>query len=131
MWLVGSIVFLALSTVLPWLQVAGSTRSGLASAELLVSLATAGAPEGLRVLGVLWYIGAFVGLLTWAVAAIGTADWQVRGAGAGLVAVTGCWLGFVVWSATDDRILVEWAGPVGGLAGVAMLGALIGSISRR
>lgn len=130
-WLVGSIIVLALSAVLPWLRVAGRTRSGLASAELLVSLASAGAPEGLRVLGALWYLGAFVALLTWGAAAIGIADWHVLGAGVGLVIVTGCWAGFVVWSANDDRILVEWAGPIAGLAGVAMLGALIGSTSRR
>lgn len=59
------------------------------------------------------------------------AEWHRRSATVGLAVATVCWTGFVVWSASDNRILVAWAGPAAAIAGVAMLGALIASRNRR
>lgn len=109
------------AVALPWLQVAGEPRNGLASAELLVSVTAAGAPEGLRAAGIVWYLGAFAALAAWGVAV------TVTGRLPRLVAVAlallglACWAVFVAWAGTDTRVLMRWPGPTLGLAGMALL----------
>lgn len=123
----------AVAVTLPWLQVAGEPRNGLASAELLVSVTAAGAPEGLRAAGIVWYLGAFAALAAWGVAV------TVTGRGPRLVAVTlalvglACWAVFVAWAGTDTRVLMRWPGPTLGLAGMSVLivAAFVGSPRNR
>lgn len=129
-----TLVALAGAMFLPWLLVAGRTRSGLASAELLVSLAADGAPEGLRALGVLWYVGGFAALLAWGTAALAH-ELRQRWVARSLVLVSGAaWAGFVVWSIFDSRILVEWPGPTMAavvVSGVAWSAFRVGSLGAR
>jgi hypothetical protein len=111
----------AVAVSLPWLQVAGEPRNGLASAELLVSVTAVGGPEGLRAAGIVWYVGAFAALAAWAVAVTVTSA-RLRGVAVAL-AVLGLssWAVFVAWAGTDTRVLMRWPGPTLGLLGMSLL----------
>jgi hypothetical protein len=123
----------AVAVSLPWLQVAGEPRNGLASAELLVSVTAAGAPEGLRVAGIVWYLGAFAALIAWGIAVTVTGR-RLRSVAVAL-AVLGLssWAVFVAWAGSDTRVLMRWPGPTLGLTGMALLtvAALVGSPRNR
>lgn len=116
-----ALVLCVTATLVPWLTVAGRSRNGLRSAELLISVAEAGAPEGLRVAGILWYAGAFAALLSWATAVLAVRRWQHRSATAGAVLALLCWACFVAWAGSDDRVLMRWPGPLIGLVGATAL----------
>ena len=110
---------------LPWLIVAGTKRNGLSSAELLMSLADARGPTGFRVTGALWYAGAALVLVGWALATLATTQrhrlWGRLCLGLSFLA----WLGFVVWAARDDRHSATGHRPdsrIGRLRGAPRLG---------
>ena len=110
-------LFVAAGSFLPWLVVAGRSRDGYSSAEILLSLAETGALEALRFLGLLWYVGAFLALIGWAIGTLATGRvgrWTARGCLAvGLVA----WLMFALWAASSDFVILEPTGPLVGLTG--------------
>ena len=107
--------------MLPWLRVAGRNRNGLKSAELLVSLTDVGGPDGLRVLGVIWYVGAFVGLLTWGAIAVAARPWHHLSARTGAVVAVAAWATFTAWAWLYDLVLIRWPGPLIGLGSLTML----------
>ncbi|MFN3219941.1 MAG: hypothetical protein ACE367_25915 [Acidimicrobiales bacterium] len=123
----------AVAVALPWLQVAGEPRNGLASAELLVSVTAAGAPEGLRVVGIVWYVGAFAALAAWGVAVTVTGRRSRSVAIALSVLGLSSWAVFVAWAGTDTRVLMRWPGPTLGLLGMSLLtvAAFVGSPRNR
>ena len=115
-----ALVVSVVAVALPWLLVAGTTRNGLDSAQLLVSVADAGAPEGLRVMGLLWYGGALAALVGWGAGAVSRRPRHTRVAATLAALALLCWGGFVVWAGTDDRVLIRWPGPAVGLLGLGL-----------
>lgn len=113
----------AAAVSLPWLQVAGEPRNGLASAELLVSVTAAGAPDGLRAIGIVWYVGAFAALAGWGITVALTGH-RVRRIAVAMSVVAFCsWALFAAWAGSDTRVLMRWPGPTLGLIGMAVLTA--------
>lgn len=117
----GSFIGSAVGSFLPWLVVAGRNRDGRASAELLLSLGEAGGLTALRLLGALWYAGAFAILIGWGTGTLTSARpfaWPTR---ACLITGAVAWSTFVVGAAVQEGILLQLAGPAAGLTGCAGL----------
>lgn len=100
----------AVGTLLPWATVATRSRTGFSTAELLLSVADAGAPDAFLALGALWYASAAATIAAWVFATLGTSRRLRRlGLWSGAVGALG-WLVFGAWALVEDRLDIRGGG---------------------
>jgi hypothetical protein len=122
----GGFAIAAVGLFLPWSRIGGETRSGFETANVLLSLAANGLPEGAAWVARCWYLGVVGGLAMWAIAALATQPWMRHMAraigGTGLAAIA------VAVMITDQLagVATRWWGPVSVGLGVGVMLAAVG-----
>jgi len=120
----GGFLICVVGAGLPWATVAAERRSGVATANVLLGLSETLRSDGLRYLGVLWYVSAFGTIATWTSTAIPIGErigWVVR-----RLALATSWIAgllFIALGALQSPLHVSRIGPLVAAVGMTALSA--------